>query len=160
MTARQHRDAAAAASIALAGMVLASIPPVLHLAEGACLAQPSWLTSVGLHLNLLTTSALCPNDSYTLGPALLALLHWSGALTGSGVSALLLSVLLILGLTSWARRTMKAVVDWFRELFRTAPPPIVIPEAAVSPSARTPDQGGGGWLLASPVRRRGPPLLI
>ena len=147
---------AALASL-VSGFQLVSIFPVLHLSPAVCLEHPRLIASMGVHLELLAVSGLCPDGSYLPGPNFAPLAEFTAGLSATALVVGIVATLIALGLGVWVRRSLRSAREWLRSRIRRHEPGkamVAVPVgAAWAPTAVA--VGSDPYRL---VQRRGPPL--
>lgn len=147
---------AALASL-VSGFQLVSILPVLHLSPTACLEHPRLIASVGVHLELLAASGLCPDGSYLPGPNFAPLAEFMAGLSATALVVGIVATLIALGLGVWVRRSLRSAREWLRSRIRLHEPGTAM-VAVPAGAAWAPTAVAGGSDPYRLVLRRGPPL--
>ena len=141
----------------VSGIQLVSILPVLHLSPTACLDHPRLIASVGVHLELLAASRLCPDGSYLPGANLAPAAEFMAGLSATALLVGTVATLIALGLGVGARRSLRSAREWLRSRIQRNEPRtamVAVPVgAAWAPTAFA--VGSDPYRL---VQRRGPPL--
>ena len=141
----------------VSGIQLVSILPVLHLSPAACLEHPKFMASVGVHLELLAASGLCPDGSYLPGPNSAPVAEFMAGLSATVLVVGTVATLIALGFGVLVRRSLRSAREWLRSRIRLHEPgtAIVAAPAGVAWAPRAVASGSDPYRL---VLRRGPPL--
>lgn len=157
---RVHRLSAATAAallVVLAGKILAGALSVLTLSAVTCVRPPSLLAPVGLHLDLLAGSGVCPDHTYLAGRHLHSAAHLLATVAAFTLVAGVVGFLMTLGAGWWARRALRAARGWIATWPAPAqghPAPTAVPLLVTASSTPAPGPLG----LHRPIPRRGPPV--
>lgn len=160
MRSPHQRSATGAAVLMLIGAShLAAGRGYLGIGDSACAPQLPLIAPLGIHLDLLVESELCPEHSYLPGVNFGRLTQSFMVLSATALLAGLVMLLLALGAGYYTRRVVRSAREWLRtRIAIVAPGPGLphLPQAVatgvlVIASGRRPYQ---------PLQRRGPPALF
>lgn len=160
MRSPHQRSATGAAVLMLIGAShLAAGRGYLGVGDAACMPQLPLIAPLGIHLDLLAESELCPEHSYLPGVNFGRVTQSFMVLSTTAFLAGLVSLLLALGAGYYIRHLVRSARDWLRTRIGIAVPGTALPHlpqivatgVLVSDSGRRPYQ---------PQQRRGPPALF
>lgn len=158
MRTRRHRSAWSAVVLAaVGGANLVAAIASRGVSDSTCSPQVPLLASLGVHLDVLAESRLCPEHSYLPGSNYgVAVQLWVLVSTSTLVAGAV-GVLMALGAGLWARRAFRKVRDWLRQRLpaRGFHAPVVAIATVAAPAPQCMDVRFG---LYRPLQRRGPPV--
>ena len=157
MRTRRHPSAWSAAVLpAVAGANLLASTASRGVSDTTCSPQLPLLASLGVHLDVLAESRLCPEHSYLPGSNYgVAVQLWVLVSTSTLVAGAV-GVLMALGAGLWTRRAPRKARDWLRRRLpvRGFHAPVVAVATVAAPAPQRMDVRSG---LYRPLQRRGPP---
>ena len=158
MRTRRHRSAWSAVVLAaVGGANLVAAIASRGVSDTTCSPQVPLLASLGVHLDVLAESRLCPEHSYLPGSNYGVAVQLWVLVSTSTLLAGAVGVLMALGAGLWVRRALRKARDWLRRRLpvRGFRAPVV---AVATVAAPAPQRMGVRFGLYRPLQRRGPPV--